>query len=165
MSYENDLDIDLEMLEKEWLKQPGLYAKYSQLKAEAKKEMDRAAEKVKTVRSELILKAKKGDKELLGFKPTESTIEAWYRTQDAWQEAKQEYIDAEYEYNMMDGAVFAFSQRKSALESLVSLWIGNYYSTPKSPKSKDGESFKSKALDKSDEKQREALNRKRRKKS
>lgn len=157
-NYADNLKIDINALEEEWLNQPRLYAKYSKIKAEAKADMDRAAEKVKTVRSELILEARKGGKDLLGFNPTDSSIEAWYRTQKKWLNAREEYIDAEYEYNILDGAVFAFSQRKYALENLVSLWIGNYYSSPRENSRKN---IKEKVVNAEDDRQREFLNKKR----
>ena len=65
-------------------------------------------------------------------------MEAWYRTQPEFIQARDEENDAEFEYNILDGAVFAFSQRKTALESLVSLWIGQYFSTPREPKAAKG---------------------------
>ena len=156
-NYEADLEIDQDSLDREWLRQPHLFMKYSELSAEAKHKMDKAAERVKTIRSQLILQATEGGEELIGVKVNMQTVEAWYRTQDDYKMAKQEFNSAEYTYNILQGAVFAFQQRKTALERLVELWRGGYFSSPKERPSEDGKSI----VDQAQDRQRKRLSRNR----
>lgn len=132
--FENDVKIDPGQLDVEWLEQSMLFRKYSDLKAEASKAAKMAHEHLKTVRSELRLEAAEGGKELLGVKDTNDNIDAWVRSHPRYKEAKQEQIEAEFEYEMLDGAVFAFHQRKAALENLVSLLNANYFAKPREPR-------------------------------
>jgi len=150
MEYKEDLKINIEELEIEWLRQPGLYHQYAEKLAHAQRVMVKAHENVKIVTAELVEKAGKGGETLLGIKPTGANVESWYRQHEDHKEAKNELIDAQFEVNVLQGAVDAFVQRKKALEKLVDLWIGNYYASPKEPRSLDDIAFSmsEKGLDK-----------------
>jgi hypothetical protein len=162
--YEKDLEIDPESLDLEWLRHSNIFMKYSEQKADAKRELDRANEKVKTIRSELILEARKGGEELIGVKPTDSIVEAWYRVQDKYIDVITEKIEAEFSYNILDGAVYAFQNRKTALENLVKLMIAGYFAGPVEPKDLSRGEVEKKVIKQSMEKERENLNLKRRRK-
>jgi hypothetical protein len=164
MNYKDDISIDPESLDLEWLRHSNKFMKYSKLKAEAKRDLDKAKEKKKTIRSQLILEARKGGENLIGCKPTDSSVEAWYRTQDEYIEAIEELADAEYEFNILEGAVFAFQNRKTALENLVKLMLAGYFAAPKEPKDVNRD-WKKDSLDKVSEKQTEKIKTKRRKKN
>ena len=129
MDFEKDMQIDQGRLDEEWLNQPGLFMRYAKLAAQAKARLDRAKENVKIIRSECI----KDAKERLE-KPTAQLIEADYRTRTKYIRAKEEAIDAEYSYNILDSAVFALQQRKMALENLVRLLGQEYFAAPSEPK-------------------------------
>jgi hypothetical protein len=145
------------------LKQPQLYRKYAELKADAKLKLNKAHENVKVVRSELVLKAKRGGEELLGCKATDPVTEAYYRTHEKYKKAKEEMIQAEYEYNILEGAVWSFQQRKEALENEVKLWAGSYFAGPTEPRDTKKLNIKERANDALDKKATENLNKKRRK--
>lgn len=132
--YENDLKIDPDKLDQEWLNQSNLFMKYAEMAAEAKKKMDEAAENVKVVRSVLIKECKYKFK-----KATAQEVEAYYREDKRHKSAKQKQIQAEFEYNILNNAVFAFHQRKTALENLTKLWVGQYYSSPQANEDTDNE--------------------------
>ncbi len=51
-------------------------------------------------------------------------------------------IDAQYEYQMAQGAVQAVEQRKSALENLVKLYGQGYFAGPKTPRDISSEVLK-----------------------
>lgn len=134
--YEEDLAIDSQALDVEWLKQPQLLMKYSIASAQAEKKAKQAHERVKLVRSELIKKATRNPKKYLdeGVKPTAPNIEAFYREHPDHINAKDELIEAEYQAAIIRSAVFAFNQRRVALEELVRLHGMQYFAGPKEPR-------------------------------
>lgn len=132
--YENDLEIDPDKLDQEWLNQPYLFMKYAEKSAEAKKAMDEASEKVKVIRSLLIKECKNNFK-----KATALEIESYYRQDNRHVKAKKAHIQAEFEYNVLNNIVFALHQRKTALENLVRLWADQYYSSPRTPENANSE--------------------------
>ena len=123
-NFEEDMAVDPNMLDEEWLQHPQLYMKYVKASAFFKKKAAKAHEKVKIVRSELI-KESKG---------TAQEKEAYYRTHPKHIAAKEEFIEAEYEASIAEGAIFALAHRKSELENLVKLYMSEYFSTPREPK-------------------------------
>lgn len=128
-NYEEDLRIDPDALDVEWLEQPGLYMKYCRASAQAQKEWKEAEQRVKVIRSQLIKEA-----ETVLPKATAPKMEAFYRDHPKHQQAKQEAIEAEYRANLLQNAVFAFNQRKTALEKLVALASMNYFAQPTEPR-------------------------------
>ena len=133
-NYEVDLEIDQHQLDQEWLNQPNLFMKYAEAQAEAKRILDNAHEHVKVTRSKLVRECKSNFP-----KATGPEIEAYYREDKRHRRAKDKMIEAEYDYSLMCGAVQGFHMRKRALEDLVRLWAGEYYSSPRSPKDVDPE--------------------------
>lgn len=160
--YKKDLEIDIEELEIEWVRHSVVSNKYSDLKADAKLVLDRTEEKKKTIRSQLILQAQKGNAEdLEDVKLTDKNVEAWYRTQPEYIKAVEERNQAEYEYNILTGVVFNFNDRKTALENLVKLCLGSYYSGPVEPR--DLSDIKKRVNEKAGATQRKKLNKKEKK--
>lgn len=129
VNYKDDLKINPETLEVEWLRQAELFGKYSEMHASAVRRMNQLEQKLKVIRSDLLMKARES-----GAKNA-AQEEAYYRTSQIHQEAKAEFIEAQYEADVLDGAVFAFHQRKAALENLVKLASMNYFATPETPRS------------------------------
>lgn len=127
--YTNDIEIDPDELDIECLRQPSLFGKYSRAEAKAKRNYAIAYENVKVTRSELI-KLAGGNKELSNAQK----VEAFYRTHPKHIEAKEQFIEAEYEMNIATAAVFAFNQRKSMLENLVRLGLADYFARPSEPR-------------------------------
>jgi hypothetical protein len=134
---EMDLKIDLNALHEEWLKQPSLYMKYSDLAAQAARTRDQLKERIDVVRAEIDNEIR----ENLGgyncptdkggaFKPTEAWINATIQRQNLFQNASEAYHAANYVANLLKGAITAFDHRKKALEMEVMLWQAGYWSTP-----------------------------------
>lgn len=118
--YEKDLVVDKYKLDEECVRQPMLYMKYAKLAAEAKKQFDYAWERAKVTRAKLIKEAK----------GTAQEKEAFFRDHPDHKKAVRAKNDAEAEYNILNAASYALSQRKTMLEMLVKLWGGEYFSTP-----------------------------------
>lgn len=134
--YEQDMEIDIDNLHHEWLRQPILYAKYSKLVTKAKKKVSIKHEKVKVVRSELIKKCKK-----LYDKPTMQDVESFYRRNKKHKRAKEELTQAEYEFDMLQHTISTLQQRRSALENLVRLHLAQYFEGPSEPRSLEAARF------------------------
>ena len=120
--YELDTAIDKHKLDKELEVQHSLFMKYSKLSKLAKRIYDHKWEAVKKIRSKIIKKIKKDDP-----KATGQMIEAQYRDDERHATAKEEMIEAEYQYNILDGAVMSLHQRKTSLQDLVKLYLNEYW--------------------------------------
>jgi hypothetical protein len=136
LNFKEDVKIDPEQLDVEWLMQARLYGDYAEELVHANDRLRRAEQKLKVIRSELVLEAAEKGERVLGkdVKPTAQNIEAYYRTDKEHIEAKEEYFQAALEAEMLQNAVYAMGQRKTALENLVKLHAANYFATPREPK-------------------------------
>lgn len=132
--YAEELMIDPEMLDVEWLKQPQYFFKYSEKYAESQMEYSRAKENLNVVRaevySEIVEQAiAKGDK-----KPTEAMIESQILLHPKYKESSENLRQISFESDILQSAVRAFEQRKTALENLVKLHGASYFSSPSAPR-------------------------------
>jgi len=127
--YEADLEINPHFLDAEWLDQSRRYMKYAKALAHANKAKAQAEERVKTLRSELVNEAKGTE-----AGKNAATLEAFYRTDEDYKEAKRAFIDASLNADLINGAVFAFQMRKVALENMVRMALSEYYSEPNAPR-------------------------------
>ena len=78
-----------------------------------------------------------------GTKLTAPMVEAFYRNSAKHKQAKEEWIDAQYELNMAEAAKTAITyNKKAALENLVKLHGQQYFAGPSVPRdlSKEWES-------------------------
>lgn len=129
MSYEDDLKINKNKLDREWIKQPQFYMQYAEQLAIADQEKQRAKEKLEIAKAET-------DQDIRGnsvTKMTEAMVQAEIILQPKYQRTLSEYQKKCYEYNIISAAVKAFEQRKSALENLVRLYLSGYFSDCKEP--------------------------------
>lgn len=144
MKYEEELIIDINALDEEWLHQPQLFMKYAELAAEAEAEAKKAHEKIKIIRSQLIKLAQSDpEKHISGGKATDKNVEAFYRDHEDHKKAKEEFIEAEYRRDLFTSAKSAFYQRKSSLENLVILHGQQYFAGPSVPR-EHGQAMKEK---------------------
>lgn len=135
-TYDNldeDLKINKNDLAREWVKQPQLFNYYAEAAAYFKKKAMEAQERVKLVEAELKMEAGDNPEACFGngVKATNDRIAVYARSHRQYQEAFKEYTKAQYRSDMAENAVFAFHQRKSALENLVRLASMDYFSTPR----------------------------------
>ncbi len=132
--YEEDIRIDGEMLEFEWMDQPMKMLKYCEKYASAIKQESFAKENLDICKAELD-KAIRTTPESFGItgKITEETVKSTILLQADYIAANHAYIEASYEAEMAKGAVRAFDQRKDALENMVRLHGQSYFAGPKVP--------------------------------
>ncbi len=128
LDYEKDTSIDMLALDLEFVQQPGLMRKYGKELAQAEKKVKRVHERLKTCRSELVHECKENNP-----KASAPIMEAYYRTNDEHKEAKQEWIDAEYDRDILQVAVNSIHQKRASLEGLVKLMGQQYFATPSVP--------------------------------
>lgn len=136
LDYYDDLAFNPENLGEEWQRQPILYSRYADLAAEAEMAYNKAVEYKKTVRSQIWLDVVKAGEGLLGdgVKPTEKNVEAYMRQAPKYIKAKEAELEAKRVMDVLKNAVFAFHQRKVALESTVQLVVSKIYASPSEPK-------------------------------
>ena len=125
LNFEEDKAIDLDDLHMEWAKQGQKRKKYADEVSYLEDVMKKSHEKVKVIRSKLILEAKKE-----GY-GNATLQEAYYRNHDDHKEAKKEILINEYNLSMAWNALNAINDLKPALENEVALWKGNYFATPR----------------------------------
>lgn len=136
MNYETDIRIDETCLDVEWLEQASLAMKYVQHYAECRKRLTLAEEKIKVIKAELI---KKVNEDPVRFcnkeKPNIADIESYYRNHSRHKAAKEEWVEAQFELDIAEGAKNEISfTRKMALENLVILHGQQYFAGPKVPR-------------------------------
>ncbi len=139
MNYKKDLEINIDALETEWLRQPLLYMQYAEALAGASLTRNKMKERLDVIRAGLDNQARTDSKvqEEMGGKVTEGSINNWIVLQLEYQDAQAKYFKAQYEAELLAGAVRAFDERKTALENEVRLWQGGYFSEPKETKMDD----------------------------
>lgn len=131
--YDRDLTIDDQELDAEWLDQSSRMFKYCRLQAEANRELNLARESL-SIRKAQLDREVRSDPSSHGIdKVTEATIAAAVLAHEDYSAANRKVIDAQYNYELVQGAVRAFDHRKSALENLVRLHGQSYFAGPHVP--------------------------------
>lgn len=132
-SYVEDMRIDENILEVEWLEQPTLMFKYSKFASDAKKKLDRCKDSLDLIKANLDTQIRSDPEEFGVTKLTEAVVTNTVLKQAEYQEGQEDLIDAKYNYDLAMGAVYAINARKDALENLVKLYGMQYFAGPKSP--------------------------------
>jgi len=134
LNYQEDLHIDEDALDLEWLGQPALMFQYTQAEADARREVDRLKEKLSVCKAELDHGIRSYPEQYKIEKITENVVQNVIITEEGHKDLMEELIEAQHEYNSMRGAVQAVDQRKSSLENLVKLHGQQYFAGPKEPR-------------------------------
>ena len=134
MNYEQDLTIDPDSLDTEWLDQPRLMLRYAKHASKMKMEVERAKEKLDIIRADLDKKIRVAPEEFGIVKLTESVITSTIITQVQFRAGNEEFLEAAYEANMAQGALRALEGKKTALENLVKLHGQQYFAGPSVPR-------------------------------
>ena len=135
-NYEEDILIDENALDVEWLEQAALAIAYSKFYLWKRKQQQLIHEDLKTKRSELIRDANNDPQKCCGKAKTNAgDLEAYYRTHKDYKEAKEKFIEAEHEANLAEimKNEIAYT-RKKALENLVILHGQQYCASPSTPR-------------------------------
>lgn len=133
MNYVEDIQIDGEALDLEWLQQPSLMLKYAKHSAKVQRALEECKQELDIARAEADRTIRENPEGFDIVKVTEGAINSAILTYKPFIEASQAYADAKYEADMARAAVNAFEHRKSALENLVRLYGQQYFAGPSVP--------------------------------
>ena len=131
-NFNEELAINPDALDVEWLMQPQLFMKYAEALADAEVAVDRAKEKLELARAETDSDVRGNIEAYTGStkKPTEAVISALITQHPDYKDALSKFNEAKSTAKIMVMAVRAFDQRKTALENLVRLHGQSYFSSP-----------------------------------
>lgn len=134
MNYEQDMTIDPDALDVEWIEQPRLMLRYAKHASEMKREVEQAKEKLDIIRADLDKKIRIAPEKFGIVKLTESVISSTIITQEEFKTGNEEFLEVAYEANMAQGALRALEGKKAALENLVKLHGQQYFAGPSVPR-------------------------------
>lgn len=134
MNYEQDVRIDPDALDLEWLEQSALMMKYTKHAAVTRDLMDKAKEKLDFVKAELDLDIRNNPSAYNLPKITEGAIASAISLNEKYQKAVEDYNEARFENEVAQGAVRSIDQKKTALENLVRLFQASYFAGPSVPR-------------------------------
>lgn len=121
------LEINRNLLEDEWSKQPGLYAEVGEWASSLRREAKAAKSRAESVYSELLLDVHQHEDHCGLPKTTEAIVKAYVLTHEQYTEALDYYHIADKNANDAGRLLEAFEQRKAALRDLVRLYVHEYY--------------------------------------
>ena len=140
--YKNELKIDHNALDIEWLNQPALFMKYADASTHTKTDWELAKQKLDVVRAEVETDIRKNPIAYAGTdakKLTESYIQALITAHPLVQEAEKNVIRTRHIADLFSMMVKAFDQRKYALQMAVTLFGQKYFAGPVEPRDLDME--------------------------
>lgn len=140
INYEEDIRIDCEALDVEWIYQPELMRRYTKYAAFTKQQLDAAKERMDVGKARIEMEIRKNPQEFGIDKATESAIQSTILLQEEYQTLSQNHINARYENDIANGAVRAMDQKKTALENLVKLLSASYFAAPQAVRNLSNES-------------------------
>lgn len=129
-----DIKINPDQLDVEWVRQPELTHEYNRLLAEARAETDRAKANMDLVEAGLRadIRSNPDDYKLDG-RVTENAIHETVVENRKYRDALDAYNEAKRQQDLMLAAVKAMDAKKDALENLVRLFGQSYFAAPRIP--------------------------------
>jgi hypothetical protein len=139
-SYKDDIKIDPDSLDIEWINHPDKYMKWAEKAAKAEDNERLCKESLEVVDAQI-------DKEIRESheKTTESQIKNIIALDPEHQTALRELNDARYKASLYSLVVKAMDHRKTALERLVQLVLSSYFAGPSEPRNIGQEIAKNKS--------------------
>ncbi len=133
MGYKEDIQIDIDHLDTELLRQASLYQRWGKREADALYQKDQVEEILSKCKAKIDL-AIRADPEKFGFsgsKPTETAISSLLTLNSEVGERTEAFLKSKYTTRVLNIAVKSFEHKKKALEKLVDLYINGYWATPR----------------------------------
>jgi hypothetical protein len=134
MNYEEDMKIDEQSLDIEWLEQPGLMFRYTKYAADIRLRADKAKENLDLVKADIDKDIRTNPEKYDIEKITETVVLNTIIGNVRYRKANEELSNAQYELNIANGAIRAIEARKDALENLGRLLGLQYFAGPKIPR-------------------------------
>ncbi len=133
MDYNEDVKINQNELDLEWLRQPELIWKYSKELAEAQFELDKLDEKISVITAEKELAIRTSPEKFGLEKVTEGALKTVLQSDKELAGLRDTFNEKKFEINILSGALKALDNKKKALENLVVLHGQNYFAGPSTP--------------------------------
>jgi len=133
-TFKEELAIDPNALDVEWVEQPTQFFNVAEQAAEARREVDRAKLALEVTEATLDNDIRSNPAKYGLPKVTETALKSAMHLTEEYQEAQKALSEAQYEKAMLDAATQAWDQRKRALENLVSLHGQSYFAGPSVPR-------------------------------
>lgn len=133
-TYKQDVEINPEALDVEWVRQAALYLKYGEQVAKMRDRVDRLKEKLDVQDASLSLKIRKDPFRFGMDKVTEGNIKELVLVSEDHVELSNELAETRYELEILQTALRAMDVKKSALENLVRLHGASYFAGPSVPR-------------------------------
>ncbi|KKN08388.1 hypothetical protein LCGC14_1057200 [marine sediment metagenome] len=134
LDYERDIIIDESALDLEFLEQARLFMQYSRNEHSTRRDMDYAKTKLDLVKAKLDKEIRAHPEAFDVARISEGAIMNNILLQPEFEAANKTFIEATYESGVARAAVWAFDQRKTALENLVRLHGQQYFAGPRVPR-------------------------------
>lgn len=131
-NYMEELKIDPNDLDNEWINQPTLYMKYAKLKNEKLQEVNDLKENYNVKKAEIGMESRKP---IDGKKPTQGQVDDLVNSNQELHELAKEINEEKRNCDDFNSAVIAFDHKKKALENMVTLEV---YSLNSEPKQRNG---------------------------
>jgi len=157
-NYEQDISINPDALDCEWVKQAQTFFKYAELVAGARDRTDRLKEVLDVVMADMGLKIRKNPAAYGLEKITEGGIQSTILLMPEYTKINDRLATAKYELEILVAAVRALDQKKAALENLVRLQGQNYFAGPEVPRNIGAEWVKNTERDGARDKVKEKMN-------
>ena len=134
MGYKDDIQIDINALDVELLRQAPLYQRWGKREAEALYKKDQIEEALSKCKAKTDL-AVRANPQKFGFegtgKPTEGAITSMVLLRPEVEQATELFLKSKYTARVLGIATKSFEHKKKALEKLTDLYINGYWATPK----------------------------------
>lgn len=136
MNYEEDININENALDVEWVNQPALLLQYAQHSAELSKDYDETKQDVELLYAKLDKDIRENPENfgLQDIKITESVVKNAIITNEEYKDAINELTNSKYELDIAKACVSAIHMKKEALENLVRLHGLQYFAGPSIPR-------------------------------
>ena len=134
MGYKEDIQIDINALDVELLRQAPLYQRWGKREAEALYEKDQVEEALSKCKAKTDL-AVRANPEKFGFKGTgkltEGAVTSMISLDPRVGKATELFLKSKYTAKVLGIATKSFEHKKKALEKLTDLYINGYWATPR----------------------------------
>jgi len=133
-NWKEDVEINPDALDVEWCRQSSLFAKYCEKQVTARDTVDRLKHQLDVLEAELGLKIRNDPASYGLEKVTEAGVQSVMLLNKKRAALHESLLQARYELEIVQSAVRALDQKKSALENLVRLGGQNYFAMPSVPR-------------------------------
>lgn len=159
VDFSQDVAIDQDSLDVEWLQQPTLFGKWSRMHADAEARVGRLKHQLEVLEADLDNRIRTKPKAygITGERVTEGAIKAAIILTQEHQDLTSKYLRAQHTQAIVLSAVRALAHKRDALENLVRLLGAEYFSGPLAPRDLSAEATKGRTREIASEKMKKAI--------